>query len=85
MDNFASLTPEQQQQVMLQAQNEANQQIMVSMMQKMTKQCFKKCAGSSGDRLDSREQSCLAMCQDRYLDCRQQVQEALQRKQQNMS
>lgn len=33
-----------------------------------------------GDRLDNREQGCLAQCQDRYLDVRQQVQEALQKR-----
>eukprot|EP00549_Striatella_unipunctata_P014038 CAMPEP_0118679344 /NCGR_PEP_ID=MMETSP0800-20121206/3734_1 /TAXON_ID=210618 ORGANISM="Striatella unipunctata, Strain CCMP2910" /NCGR_SAMPLE_ID=MMETSP0800 /ASSEMBLY_ACC=CAM_ASM_000638 /LENGTH=70 /DNA_ID=CAMNT_0006575325 /DNA_START=121 /DNA_END=333 /DNA_ORIENTATION=+ len=66
---------------MMQAQQEANQQIMQDMMNRMTASCFKKCAGTSGDKLDSREQSCMAMCQDRYLDTRQQVQEALQKRQ----
>ena len=36
---------------------------------------------SQGDRLDSREQACMAACQDRYLETRQQVQEALTRRQ----
>ena len=34
-----------------------------------------------GDKLDSREQSCLAMCQDRYIDTRAQVQEAVGKRQ----
>lgn len=75
------LTPEQKQAVMMQAQNEGNQQIMQAMMDSMIKNCFEKCAGSSGDKLDSREQGCMAACQDRYLDTRGQVQEALQKRQ----
>ena len=34
-----------------------------------------------GNKLDSSEQRCMAQCQDRYLDVRQQVQEALQKRQ----
>mmetsp|Transcript_8059 Transcript_8059/g.11563 ORF Transcript_8059/g.11563 Transcript_8059/m.11563 type:complete len:87 (-) Transcript_8059:213-473(-) len=75
------LTPQQRQAVMQQAQQEANQQIMQQMMEKMTEACFRKCAGTSGDKLDSREQACMASCQDRYLDTRQQVQDALQKRQ----
>mmetsp|Transcript_34325 Transcript_34325/g.74485 ORF Transcript_34325/g.74485 Transcript_34325/m.74485 type:complete len:85 (-) Transcript_34325:316-570(-) len=80
--DMSKLTPEQQQAVMVQAQNEANQQIMQTMMDSMIKSCFDKCVTtSSGDRLDSREQGCMASCQDRYLDVRTVVQEALQKRQ----
>jgi len=41
------LNPEQQQAVMMQAQQEANQRIMQSMMTSMTENCFKLCAGTS--------------------------------------
>ena len=51
-----NLTPEQKQAVMVQAQQQANQQIMSSMVESMTLACFEKCAGTSGDRLDSKEQ-----------------------------
>lgn len=34
-----------------------------------------------GDRLDSKEQACLASCQDRYFDCRAAVQDAIQKRQ----
>eukprot|EP00567_Pseudictyota_dubia_P005504 CAMPEP_0197440392 /NCGR_PEP_ID=MMETSP1175-20131217/6912_1 /TAXON_ID=1003142 /ORGANISM="Triceratium dubium, Strain CCMP147" /LENGTH=85 /DNA_ID=CAMNT_0042970481 /DNA_START=197 /DNA_END=454 /DNA_ORIENTATION=+ len=81
---LSQLSPEQRQAIMMQAQNEANQTIMKQMMEKMSRECFKRCAGTSGDRLDNKEQSCMAMCLDRYLDTRSQVQEALQ-KRQNMS
>lgn len=78
---LAQLTPEQRQAIMLKAQQEANQQVMSEMMKDMVGQCFDKCAGTSGDKLDSREQSCLAMCQDRYLETRAHVQEALSKRQ----
>lgn len=37
-----------------------------------------------GDKLDRNEQSCLANCQDRYLDAREQVQAALSKRQDGM-
>lgn len=40
--------------------------------------------GIQGDKLDSREQSCFAMCQDRYLETRVHVQQALQKRQDGM-
>jgi hypothetical protein len=42
-----SLTPEQKQAVMAQAQGQANQQIMASMIESMTARCFDKCVGAS--------------------------------------
>mmetsp|Transcript_9078 Transcript_9078/g.16599 ORF Transcript_9078/g.16599 Transcript_9078/m.16599 type:complete len:86 (+) Transcript_9078:150-407(+) len=76
-----SLTPEQKQAVMAQAQQQANQQIIQAMVEGMTLSCFDKCAGTSGDRLDSKEQGCLANCQDRFLDVRKAVQDSLERRQ----
>ncbi|KAL7535745.1 hypothetical protein ACHAXR_006704 [Thalassiosira sp. AJA248-18] len=47
---------------MVQAQQQANQQIMTAMVESMTVSCFDKCAGTSGDRLDSKEQGwCVAV------------------------
>mmetsp|Transcript_28155 Transcript_28155/g.32423 ORF Transcript_28155/g.32423 Transcript_28155/m.32423 type:complete len:87 (-) Transcript_28155:381-641(-) len=79
-----NLTPDQKQQIMAAAAQQAQQQIMGQMLEKMSEQCFKKCAGTSGDRLDNKEQSCMANCQDRFFDTRQQVQEALQKRQNSM-
>eukprot|EP00536_Pseudo-nitzschia_multiseries_P009217 jgi/Psemu1/257951/estExt_Genewise1Plus.C_2520065 len=79
--DLSQLTPEQQQAVLMRAQQEANQRIMSDMLQRMVKTCFTKCAGTSGDRLDSSEQRCLASCQDQYLEIRNQVQQALQQRQ----
>ncbi|KAL3792837.1 hypothetical protein ACHAWO_013952 [Cyclotella atomus] len=79
-----SLTAEQKQAVMAQAQGQANQQIMAAMIENMTAACFDKCTGTSGDRLDSKEQYCLASCQDRYLDIRKAVGDSLEKKQSSM-
>jgi hypothetical protein len=42
-----NVTPEQKQAIMAQAQAEANQQIMASMVENMTLQCFNKCVGAA--------------------------------------
>jgi hypothetical protein len=47
MDAINNLSPQQRQQVMAQAQQEANAQIMREMVNKMATACFKKCAGTS--------------------------------------
>ena len=78
------LSPEQRQAIMVKAQQEANQSVMQEMMKQMVSACYDKCAGTSGDKLDSREQACLASCQDRYLETRTHVQEALQKRQGGM-
>ena len=42
-----SLSPEQRQAVMMQAQQEANQSIMTNLMKEMVTTCFDKCSGTS--------------------------------------
>ena len=81
---LAQLSPEQRNAIMVQAQQEANQTIMQEMMKQMVGTCFEKCVTSSGDKLDSREQACMGACQDRYLETRQHVQEALSKRQSSM-
>mmetsp|Transcript_896 Transcript_896/g.895 ORF Transcript_896/g.895 Transcript_896/m.895 type:complete len:80 (-) Transcript_896:72-311(-) len=61
-------TPEQQQQIFAQVQAEAQAQMMKELMRKMTQTCFNKCAGKTGNGLDSREQQCLSHCVDRYFE-----------------
>ena len=61
-----------------------NNKQMTGMIESMTYKCFEKCAGTSGDRLDSKEQSCLANCQDRFLDVRKAVQDSLEKRQGGM-
>lgn len=47
MNQIQNLSPEQRQAVMVQAQQEANAQIMRDMVNKMATACFQKCAGTS--------------------------------------
>ena len=82
--DLSQLTPEQKQAVLMRAQQEANQKITQDMLASMTEECFKKCAGSSGSNLDNREKSCMAMCQDRFIDTRQAVMAALEKRQGGM-
>jgi hypothetical protein len=58
---------------------------MQDMLQRMVKTCFTKCAGTSGDKLDRSEQSCMANCQDQYLETRSKVQESLEQRQSGFS
>ena len=51
MDQLSQLTPEQKQMVMAKAQQEANQQIMQQMLEKMNTACFEKCIGTPSVRL----------------------------------
>lgn len=77
------LTAEQRQMVLVRAQQEANQSVTQGMLEKMMKTCFTKCISSysSGDKLDTKEQSCMANCQDRYLDVRKEVANAIEKRQ----
>jgi len=53
MDNLSQLTPDQQRQMMQEAQREANQSLLQAVVEKMTVSCFEKCAGTSvGSMLD---------------------------------
>ncbi|XP_064390315.1 mitochondrial import inner membrane translocase subunit Tim13-like [Halichondria panicea] len=38
------------------------------LIQKMSDKCFRKCINAPGSELDSREQKCLSMCMDRYME-----------------
>ncbi|CAB1114097.1 unnamed protein product [Ectocarpus sp. 4 AP-2014] len=67
MDGQASA--EQQQAIIQQLQEQVQAKALQELMTQMTDQCFNRCAKtSSGDRINSSEQGCLAMCMDRYMD-----------------
>ncbi|CAN0550577.1 unnamed protein product, partial [Ectocarpus sp. 12 AP-2014] len=47
-------------------QEQVQAKALQELMTQMTDQCFNRCAKtSSGDRISSSEQGCLAMCMDR--------------------
>jgi len=75
----SSLSPEQAQQVGQRMEQEVAQQQLQTTIQTITAHCFKKCAGTSGTKLESREQSCTALCMDRYIDTMQVVVNSMQK------
>eukprot|EP00903_Cladosiphon_okamuranus_P018360 g16891.t1 len=71
-------TAEQQQAIIQQLQEQVQAKALQELMTQMTDQCFKRCAKTSGgERLTSSEQSCLAMCMDRYMDTMALVNKAM--------
>ncbi|CAM9576490.1 unnamed protein product [Chrysoparadoxa australica] len=72
------LSPEQQEQLIQRLQAQVQEQAIQELVQKMTEKCFTKCAKPSrGDRLDNNEQSCIALCMDRYIDAMGVVNKAM--------
>ncbi|KAG5179040.1 Tim10/DDP family zinc finger-domain-containing protein [Tribonema minus] len=72
------ITQEQADAFIAQTRMQAEQASMQELLSKLTSTCFTKCAKpSKGDRLDSGEQSCLALCMDRYVDTMQLVNKAV--------
>jgi ribosomal protein L24E len=45
----------------------------VSNYQSIIQQCSEKCLGTSGSRLEPKEQKCVSNCYDRYIDTRKVV------------
>jgi import inner membrane translocase subunit TIM13 len=56
-------------------------QMIQDIMQKMSDNCFKVCAGKRGDRLDSSEMYCMNNCFDRYTEAMQVVSKTLMEQQ----
>mmetsp|Transcript_3573 Transcript_3573/g.5560 ORF Transcript_3573/g.5560 Transcript_3573/m.5560 type:complete len:82 (+) Transcript_3573:100-345(+) len=75
-------TPQQQQEYVNKVKAEVQAQMMQELVGKITESCFKKCTGKSGDGLDSREQSCLSNCVDRYFETMNVVNHTLASRQQ---
>ena len=57
-----------------QLQEQVQAKALQELMTQMTDQCFTRCAKTaSGDRLNSSEQGCMAMCMDRYDNTRKRT------------
>eukprot|EP01036_Dinobryon_divergens_P003434 gene3434-4526_t len=78
---MAQPTAAQQEAYLERVRTEIQAQMMQDLMNKITESCFKKCTGKSGDEVDRREQQCLAMCSDRYMDTMGVVNQALMSRQ----
>lgn len=80
-------SPEQQQQMLAQLQQEMAMKNFQETMQSISSTCYTKCvqANRGGTRLDRGEQTCLANCMDRYLEVMSLVQKNLEEKSSAMS
>tara|TARA_B110000971_G_C19900226_1_gene449580 strand:+ start:757 stop:999 length:243 start_codon:yes stop_codon:yes gene_type:complete len=78
--DMSKLSPEESQQIVQKMEQEVAGQQLQTTIQSITSLCFKKCAGTSGEKLESREQQCSALCMDRYMDAMQVVVNSMQKK-----
>jgi mitochondrial import inner membrane translocase subunit TIM13 len=70
MDNFSS---EQAQQALQQAKMQMAQQQTQMLVSTVTAKCFDKCVTSPSSSLSKREETCLAMCFDKFIQVQQVV------------
>jgi mitochondrial import inner membrane translocase subunit TIM13 len=75
--DLSNLSPEQAQQVMQQVRQQGAMQAQQEILQSSSKKCFNMCVSSPGATLSNREQTCLAMCFDRYLEAMQVVSQSM--------
>ena len=67
MPDMNNLSTEQRQAVMQQIAQNAGQAAMQELLSTASHKCFDKCVTSPGATLSNKEQTCLAMCYDRYV------------------
>ena len=77
-NDLANLSPQQAEQVMQQVKQQGAMQAQQEILVSSSKKCFDKCVSRPGATLSNKEQTCLAMCFDRYLETMQVVQQAMQ-------
>ena len=60
-----NLSPQQQQEIITQVQQQVALANMQELLQKVTDKCFKKCFTSPGSSMGSSETKCVSLCMDR--------------------
>ena len=75
--DLSNLSPEQAQQVMQQVRQQGAMQAQQEILVSSSKKCFEKCVTRPGATLSNKEQTCLAMCFDRYLETMQVVSQSM--------
>ena len=75
--DFSNLSPEQAQQVMQQVRQQGAMQAQQEVLVSSSKMCFDKCVKKPGATLSNKEQTCLAMCFDRYVEAMQVVSQSM--------
>jgi import inner membrane translocase subunit TIM13 len=75
--DLSNLSPEQAQAVMQQVRQQGAMQAQQEILVSSSKKCFEKCVSRPGATLSNKEQTCLAMCFDRYLETMQVVSQSM--------
>ncbi|KAH7491543.1 hypothetical protein PRIC1_003046 [Phytophthora ramorum] len=73
----ASFTPQQKAELVNRVRAEVNQQAMQELTQNVQEKCFDKCITRPNGKLDGKQQNCLALCINRYIDTMKVVSEAM--------
>ena len=60
-----NLSPQQQQEIIQQVQQQVALANMQELLQKVTDKCFKKCITSPGSSMSSSDNKCVSLCMDR--------------------
>lgn len=60
-----------------QVRAEVQQQALQELTQNLQEKCFDKCLARPSGKLDSKQQNCLALCINRYIDTMKVVSEAM--------
>ena len=77
MPDMNNLTTEQRQAVMQQIAQNAGQAAMQELLQKVSDKCFVKCVTSPGVALSNKEQICLAIGYDKYVQSLEVVKQGI--------
>ncbi|KAF0685594.1 Aste57867_22562 [Aphanomyces stellatus] len=64
----ASLTSQQKNEIVARIRAEVQQQGLQELTQAVQEKCFNKCITRPQGRLDSKQQQCLSLCIERYVD-----------------
>ncbi|CAH0488602.1 unnamed protein product [Peronospora farinosa] len=73
----ANFTPQQKAELVNRVRSEVQQQALQELTQNLQEKCFDKCISRPNGKLDGKQQNCLALCINRYIDTMKVVSEAM--------
>ncbi|CAI5716773.1 unnamed protein product [Hyaloperonospora brassicae] len=73
----ANFTPQQKAELVNRVRSEVQQQALQELTQNLQEKCFDKCISRPSGKLDGKQQNCLALCINRYIDTMKVVSEAM--------
>uniref|UniRef100_K3WST5 Mitochondrial import inner membrane translocase subunit n=1 Tax=Globisporangium ultimum (strain ATCC 200006 / CBS 805.95 / DAOM BR144) TaxID=431595 RepID=K3WST5_GLOUD len=72
-----NFTAAQKNELIMRVRSEVQQQALQELTQNLQEKCFDKCITRPAGKLDSKQQNCLALCINRYIDTMKVVSEAM--------